>query len=140
MNRWGKGLWNPYYKAFAPKISFAYDLTGDGKTSFRGGFGRSYDRTFNNIYENDRFNFPDFCFAGFFPIAAPIYPTIPAQLPVENLGYVSYGLRWMLPDLIPASAWNWLVGIQRELTPNTAIETQLQRFNRKESGSRPSRQ
>ncbi|MFC2165875.1 TonB-dependent receptor domain-containing protein [Acidobacteriota bacterium] len=118
----GKGLWNPYYKAFAPKISFAYDLTGDGKTSLRAGFGRSYDRTFNNIYENDRFNFPDFCFAGFFPIAAPINPTIPASIPIENLGYVSYGLRWMLPDLIPASAWNWLIGIQRELTPNTALE------------------
>ena len=37
----GKGLWNPYYKAFAPKVSFAYDLTGDGKTSLRAGAGIS---------------------------------------------------------------------------------------------------
>ena len=60
----GKGLWNPYYKAFAPKVSFAYDLTGDGKTSLRAGAGISYDRTFNNTYENDRFNYPDFTFVG----------------------------------------------------------------------------
>jgi hypothetical protein len=117
----GKGLWNTYYKAFAPKFSFAYDLTGDGKTSLRGGIGRAFDRTFNNIYENDRFNFPDFCFAGFWPSPA-IHPTIPVTIPVANLGYTSYGLRWMLPDLIPSSAWNWLFGIQRELAPNASIE------------------
>jgi len=119
----GKKLWDTYYKAFAPKFSFAYDLTGDGKTSVRGGLGRSFDRTFNNIYENDRFNFPGFCFAGFF--SAPgleISPTIPASIPVANLGYTSYGLRWMLPDLVPSSAWNWLFGIQRELAPNASIE------------------
>lgn len=118
----GKGLWDQYWLAFAPKFSFAYDLTGDGKTSFRGGIGRAFDRTFNNIYENDRFNYPGFTFAGFWPIAAPIYPTIPVSIPVENLGFATFGLRWMLPDLRPASAWNWLVGIQRELSPNTAIE------------------
>jgi len=119
----GKKLWNEYWFAFAPKFSFAYDLTGDGKTSLRGGIARAFDRTFNNIYENDRFNFPDFCFAGFwsFP-GAIIKPTIPATIPVENLGYVSYGLRWMLPDLKPTSAWNWLIGIQRELAQDAAIE------------------
>ena len=30
-------LWNVNTKQFAPRISFAYDLTGDGKTTLRGG-------------------------------------------------------------------------------------------------------
>jgi outer membrane receptor protein involved in Fe transport len=129
----GKGLWNPYYKAFAPKISFAYDLTGDGKTSLRAGAGVSYDRTFNNTYENDRFNYPDFTFVGiggwdaFYPYSVgypAIHPTFPGSIPQENIQAGGYrvSLRWMMPNLIPQKAYNWLVGIQRELSPNVSIE------------------
>jgi hypothetical protein len=115
----GKGLWNTYYKAFAPKASFAYDLTGDGKTSLRGGVGISYDRTFNNTYENDRFNYPDFTFVTIF---GDITPTIPVTIPTEYISRYRAALRWMLPNLIPQKAYNWLFGIQRELSPNVSIE------------------
>lgn len=121
----GKGLWNPYYKAFAPKVSLAYDLTGDGKTSLRAGWGISYDRTFNNTYENDRFNYPDFTFAGFpgepygYPVIQPSYP---GTVPTGNVAGYRAALRWMLPDLQPQKAYNWLVGIQRELSANVSIE------------------
>lgn len=122
----GKDLWNPYYKAFAPKVSFAYDLTGDGKTSLRAGAGISYDRTFNNTYENDRFNYPDFTFAsmgGGYGYGTPyINVTYPGTVPAANIQGYRAALRWMLPDLIPQKAYNWLVGIQRELSPNVSIE------------------
>jgi len=36
---------------FAPRAGFAYDITGDGKTSLRGGFGIFYDRS-NTISTN----------------------------------------------------------------------------------------
>jgi len=117
----GEGLWNSYYKAFAPRISFAYDLTGDGKTSLRGGWGISYDRIYNNIWENDIFNYPDYTFAYF--LATPwIHPTFPATIPSENAAYYDVSLRWMQPDLLPQKAYNWLLGIQREFGANMMVE------------------
>lgn len=121
----GKGLWDPYYGGFAPKVSFAYDLTGDGKTSLRGGFGVAYDRTFNNTYENDRFNYPDFTFATFLggPYGFPaITPTIPVSIPQANVSNYRAALRWMDPKLTPQQALNWMLGIQREVAPNFLIE------------------
>jgi outer membrane receptor protein involved in Fe transport len=54
----GGKLWNTNYKQFAPRIAFAYDLTGDGKTSLRGGYGISYERNFGNVTYNVALNPP----------------------------------------------------------------------------------
>ncbi len=54
----GGRLWNINYKQFAPRVGFAYDLTGDGKTSLRGGFGMSYERNFGNVTYNVALNPP----------------------------------------------------------------------------------
>ena len=51
-------LWNTNYKQFAPRLSFAYDLMGDGKTSLRGGYGISYERNFGNVTYNVALNPP----------------------------------------------------------------------------------
>ena len=118
----GKDMWNTYYKAFAPKFSFAYDLTGDGKTSLRAGAAIAYDRTFNNTYENDRFNYPDFTFISFFRPGSDITPTIPASVPQAYVSSYRVALRWMQPNLIPQKAYNWMFGIQREIAPNVGIE------------------
>jgi hypothetical protein len=47
-----KGLVNNHWAAFGPRIGFAYDLTGSGKTILRGGFGTMYER----IQGNDMYN------------------------------------------------------------------------------------
>jgi len=43
---------NANYKNFAPRIGFAYDVFGDGKTSMRGGFGVFYDSVPANTISN----------------------------------------------------------------------------------------
>jgi hypothetical protein len=47
-----KGLVNTNWAAFGPRVGFAYDLTGSGKTVLRGGFGMMYER----IQGNDMYN------------------------------------------------------------------------------------
>jgi len=46
------GLVNNHWAAFGPRVGFAYDLTGNGKTILRGGFGTMYER----IQGNDMYN------------------------------------------------------------------------------------
>src|ERR1017187_6048948 len=47
-----KGLVDNHWAAFGPRIGFAYDLSGSGKTILRGGFGTMYER----IQGNDMYN------------------------------------------------------------------------------------
>ena len=47
--KWGA---NGSYDNIAPRVGFAYDLTGDGKTSLRGGAGVFYDALLAGAYNN----------------------------------------------------------------------------------------
>jgi Carboxypeptidase regulatory-like domain/TonB dependent receptor len=53
-------IWNKDTNNFGPRFGFSYDPTGNGTVAIRGGFGIGFDRLYNNVYENIRFNPPRF--------------------------------------------------------------------------------
>lgn len=56
-------IWKKDFNNFAPRVGFAWDVWGSQKLILRGGAAISYDRIWNNLFENIRFNAPFFSFA-----------------------------------------------------------------------------
>ncbi|HEY3770219.1 MAG TPA: hypothetical protein VGN44_16215, partial [Candidatus Angelobacter sp.] len=129
--------------AFGPSIGFAYSpqfggfLTGNGKTVIRGGYRLLYDPPFYNIYSNMATAAPE-VFSNTFratttPTAAslplPVNPTGPnvrAALDPQLLTGVfdprTFNETSLSPDFGPDMVHSYSLGIERELSKNSAIE------------------
>ena len=53
-------IWNKDTNNFGPRAGFAWDVFGNQKVVVRAGAGVMYDRIYNNVFENIRFNPPYF--------------------------------------------------------------------------------
>ncbi len=129
--------------AFGPSIGFAYSpqwggfLTGSGKTVIRGGYRLLYDPPFYNIYSNMATAAPE-VFSNTFgaattPTAAslplpanPTGPNVRAELNPQLLRGVfdprTFNETSLAPNFGPDMVHSYSLGIEREVTKNSAIE------------------
>ena len=123
----GGKLWNLNKLQFAPKLGFAYDPFGNGKTSIRGGYGISYERNFNNVTFNVIQNPPNYGVVAFttadnngqlIPISNNNFSTFGTGTGAKYLPNVT--LRAVDPKIKPAYSENWSLSVEHQLKGTTA--------------------
>jgi len=142
--RYGQQTFTDSRKNYAPRIGFAYNWRGNGKTVIRGGYGIYYSQIVDNAEANYALGGPLGVFnytAGpgqlGFPLSVGNVPlaVFPAGAvpPVRSL-YVRPGRAASLNQFFPTSTLNgypdqllnpysqqWTVGVQRELRPGWVL-------------------
>jgi hypothetical protein len=126
----GKQLYTDSWNLFEPRLGFAYDLHGDGKTAIRGGFGVFHDRVFDNLFGNARSNppfesnFNDYPFNG--TGTTPTVTTYPAPgnlIPSAEVPNGSYLEAVVIdPNLKMPTSVSYNLGIQRALNKGLTAE------------------
>lgn len=119
------GLWKKDLNNFAPRVGFAWDIFGDGKTSLRGGYGMSYERNFGNVTFNVIQN-P--------PAQTVVALTAGVEIPSLSISRNNAGplagsgttirlpgasLRHVREDIVNAYAHFWSAAFERELGRGT---------------------
>jgi outer membrane receptor protein involved in Fe transport len=119
----GGVFWKPQYHDFGPRVGFAWDVFGDGKTSLRGGFGISYERNFGNVTFNAIQNPPNYAV-----ISLQSFVDVPGALPVftNTAGPLAGSGTKPLPavsqrainqNLKSAYAESWNLSVDRQAGP-----------------------
>jgi hypothetical protein len=126
----GKQLYSDSWLMFEPRLGFAYDLTGDGKTAIRGGFGIFHDRVFDNLFGNAKANPPfQASFNDYPQTFDPSTPTVttypsPGNLtPSPDITNGDYYEAIVIdPNLKMPTSYSWNIGVQREIRSGLTAE------------------
>jgi hypothetical protein len=118
-----KGLVNNHWAAFGPRLGFAYDVTGGGKTVVRGGFGMMYERIQGNDMYNAGPNIP-FSLQVNLSNAWMTNPLVSTSTgtPITTLPIIPAGLTGLDVNgyKLPVS-YQWSAGVQHSFASKTVL-------------------
>ncbi|MFZ0662884.1 MAG: TonB-dependent receptor [Acidobacteriaceae bacterium] len=123
VNGFPRGVVKNDYATLQPRIGFAYNVFGDGKTVLRGGFGMFYERIQGNDVYNAALN-PPFAYQ---PSATNVYFSDPdtsaltGQTTTEAFPSVLTNIKYHYPH--PGTA-SYSLGLQRQLAPSVVAQLQ----------------
>jgi len=117
-------LWKPSYGTVSPRVGFAYDVTGTGRTAIRAGWGVSYERNFGNVTFNVIQNPPNYAVI------------VQNQVPVttSNLGTLGEAsgevtlpgtsLRHVAEDIRTAQTQFWNAAVEHQITHDSVFSVE----------------
>jgi hypothetical protein len=104
---------------FAPRVGFALDVFGNGKTSLRGGFGTFFDRSLNGIWEQNAFQDPPL-------VQTSTINNTSFDNPLQGTAAVSESPNALTttgnPTFKVPSYADYNLSLQQEVAPDTVLE------------------
>jgi hypothetical protein len=114
------------YKTWQPRVGFAYDMTGNGKTVLRAGFGMFFERVQGNDVYNAALN-PPFAYipsANNVLFSNPTAPTVTGPVANPTQQYFPSSLTSIKFNYPPPGTADYSFGIQHSVAPSVVAVVQ----------------
>jgi hypothetical protein len=127
----GGYFWKPNYGNFGPRAGFAWDPTGTGKTSVRGGYSLGFERNFGNVTYNAIQNPPNYGVVsiqgeGADVLSLPIYTSNAGPLAGSGItkAFPGVSLRAINQNMKTAYLESYNLGVEQKVFNNALFTIQ----------------